>query len=158
MKLSEVKAKLLKDGVAFETLGNGSTVKEQYPPANSIINVGQRIYLLTEDSPSMKIPNLEGESLRDAMEVLTLMKVKVNVQGEGFVASQLEAKENGQRIVQLTLKSAQELITGSSGSDETSSAGSANANGEETGDKETEGTADNEAEATDQGQGDTEGE
>ena len=61
----------------------------------------------------MKIPNLEGESLRDAMEVLTLMKVKVNVQGEGYVVSQLEAKENGQRIVQLTLKSAQELITGS---------------------------------------------
>ena len=71
----------------------------------------------------MKIPNLEGESLRDAMEVLTLMKVKVNVQGEGYVVSQLEAKENGQRIVQLTLKSAQELITGSSSSDETSSVG-----------------------------------
>lgn len=106
----------------------------------------------------MKIPNLEGESLRDAMEVLTLMKVKVNVQGEGFVASQLEAKENGQRIVQLTLKSAQELITGSSSTDETSSDGNENANGEETGDKETEGTPDNEAEANDQGQGDTEGE
>lgn len=158
MKLSEVKAKLLKDGVAFETLGNGSTVKEQYPPANATISVGQRIYLLTEDSPSMKIPNLEGESLRDAMEVLTLMKVKVNVQGEGFVASQLEAKENGQRIVQLTLKSAQELITGSSSTDETSSDSNENANGEETGDKETEGTPDNEAEANDPGQGDTEGE
>lgn len=158
MKLSDVKAKLLKDGVAFETLGNGSTVKEQYPPANATISVGQRIYLLTEDSPSMKIPNLEGESLRDAMEVLTLMKVKVNVQGEGFVASQLEAKENGQRIVQLTLKSAQELITGSSSTDETSSDGNENANGEETGDKETEGTPDNEAEPNDPGQGDTEGE
>lgn len=140
LKLSDVKAKLLKDGVAFETLGNGNTVKEQYPPANAIISAGQRIYLLTEDSPTMKIPNLEGESLRDAMEVLTLMKVKVNVQGEGYVVSQLEAKENGQRIVQLTLKSAQELITGSSSSDETSSAGNEDPNGEESNDEETETT------------------
>ena len=106
----------------------------------------------------MKIPNLEGESLRDAMEVLTLMKVKVNVQGEGYVVSQLEAKENGQRIVQLTLKSAQELITGSGSSDETSSVGGENANGEETDGKESDGTADNDVEATDQGQGKTEGE
>lgn len=88
----------------------------------------------------MKIPNLEGESLRDAMEVLTLMKVKVNVQGEGYVVSQLEAKENGQRIVQLTLKSAQELITGSSSSDETSSDGNEDPNGEESTDEETETT------------------
>lgn len=140
MKLSEAKAKLLKDGVAFETLGNGSTVKEQYPPANATIGPGQRIYLLTEDSPTMEIPNLEGESLRDAMEVLTLMKVKVNVQGEGYVASQLEAKENGQRIVQLTLKSAEELITGT-----------------ETPDDEAEPPPDNEAGATGEGEGQGQG-
>lgn len=94
----------------------------------------------------MKIPNLEGESLRDAMEVLTLMKVKVNVQGEGYVVSQLEAKENGQRIVQLTLKSAQELITGSSGSDETSSDGSEESSGDESTDEETEATGKTEGE------------
>ncbi|MGC6587388.1 penicillin-binding transpeptidase domain-containing protein [Paenibacillus sp. Dod16] len=146
LKLSDVKAKLLKDGVAFETLGNGNTVKEQYPPANAIISAGQRIYLLTEDSPTMKIPNLEGESLRDAMEVLTLMKVKVNVQGEGYVVSQLEAKENGQRIVQLTLKSAQELITGSSSSDETSSDGSEESSDKESTDEETEATGKTEGE------------
>ncbi|ANA81676.1 PASTA domain-containing protein [Paenibacillus glucanolyticus] len=138
MKLSEAKAKLLEDGVAFETLGNGSTVKEQYPPPKATISAGQRIYLLTEDSPTMEIPNLEGESLRDAMEVLTLMKVKVNVQGEGYVASQLEAKENGQRIVQLTLKSAEELLTGT-----------------DTPEDEAEPPADNEAGAT--GEGETEG-
>ncbi|MCV4229794.1 penicillin-binding transpeptidase domain-containing protein [Virgibacillus sp. LDC1] len=158
MKVSEVKTKLLDEGMTFETLGSGSTVKQQYPPAGVPLSSGQNIYLITEDNASMEIPHLQGESLRDAMEVLTLMKVKVSVQGEGYVAEQLETTENGQRTVHLTLKSAQELITGKSSSDETSSVGTENANGEEAGGKESEGTADNDAEATDQGQGNTEGE
>lgn len=102
------------------------------------MSAGQRIYLLTEDNASMQIPHLQGESLRDAMEVLTLMKVKVNVQGEGYVAEQLETTENGQRTVHLTLKSAEELLTGS-----------------DTPEDEAEPPADNEAGAT--GEGETEG-
>lgn len=117
MKVSEVKKKLLNEGMTFETLGGGSTVKQQYPPAGSAMSAGQNIYLLTEDNASMGIPHLEGESLRDAMEVLTLMKVKVTVQGEGYVAEQLETSQNGQRTVHLTLKSANELITGTSKDD-----------------------------------------
>ncbi|KOP64170.1 stage V sporulation protein D [Bacillus sp. FJAT-18019] len=117
MKVSEVKTKLLNEGMTFETLGSGSTVKQQYPPAGAAMSAGQNIYLLTEDNASMGIPHLEGESLRDAMEVLTLMKVKVTVQGEGYVTEQLETSKNGQRTVHLTLKSAEELITGSSTDD-----------------------------------------
>ncbi|MEX3616592.1 penicillin-binding transpeptidase domain-containing protein [Paenibacillus glucanolyticus] len=138
MKVSEVKTKLLDEGATFETLGSGSTVKQQYPPAGAAMSAGQRIYLLTEDNASMQIPHLQGESLRDAMEVLTLMKVKVNVQGEGYVAEQLETTENGQRTVHLTLKSAEELLTGS-----------------DTPEDEAEPPADNEAGAT--GEGETEG-
>jgi len=114
MKVSEVKTKLLNEGMTFETLGSGSTVKQQYPPAGTAMSAGQNIYLLTEDNASMGIPHLQGESLRDAMEVLTLMKVKVTVRGEGYVAEQLETSQNGQRTVHLRLKSAEELITGSS--------------------------------------------
>ncbi|GAB6929614.1 penicillin-binding protein 2B [Paenibacillus sp. JCM 10914] len=111
-QVSEVKAKLLEEGVTFELLGSGNTVKQQYPPPGTPISGGQRLYLLTEDGASMKIPHLQGESLRDAMEVLTLMRVKVNVQGEGYVAEQLETSENGQRTVHLTLRTAEELATG----------------------------------------------
>lgn len=117
MKVSEVKTKLLNEGMTFETLGSGSTVKQQYPPAGTAMSAGQNIYLLTEDNASMGIPHLQGESLRDAMEVLTLMKVKVTVQGEGYVTEQLETSQNGQRTVHLTLKTAEELITGSSTGD-----------------------------------------
>lgn len=112
MKVSEVKTKLLAEGFPFETLGKGSTVKKQYPPAGSSMGAGQRIYLLTEDDAKMKIPDLKGESLRDAMEVLTLMKVRASVQGEGYVAEQKEATENGRRVVYLTLKSAEDTVKG----------------------------------------------
>lgn len=112
MKVKEVKTKLLAEGFAFETLGKGSTVKKQYPPAGSTMGAGQRIYLLTEDDAKMKIPDLRGESLRDAMEVLTLLKVQVNVQGEGYVVDQKENTENGKRVVYLTLKSAEDTVKG----------------------------------------------
>lgn len=112
MKVSEVKAKLLAEGLTFETLGKGSTVKKQYPPAGASIAASQKIYLLTEENTSMKIPDLKGESLRDAMEVLTLMKVRVNVKGEGYVAEQKEITEKGQRVVYLTLKSAADTVKG----------------------------------------------
>ncbi|WP_054956617.1 penicillin-binding transpeptidase domain-containing protein [Paenibacillus dakarensis] len=110
MKVSEVKAKLLAEGIAFETLGQGSTVKKQYPPPGASMTAGQKIYLLTEEGTAMKIPNLKGESLRDAMEVLTLMKVRVQVQGEGYVSEQKEITEKGQRVVYLTLQSAADTV------------------------------------------------
>lgn len=108
MKVSEAKAKLLEEGVVFETLGGGSTVKKQFPEPGTPISGAQRIYLLTEDEATMSVPNLQGESLRDAMEVLTLMRVKVMVQGEGYVTKQMETSENGQRTVHLTLTPAED--------------------------------------------------
>ncbi|WP_106768313.1 penicillin-binding transpeptidase domain-containing protein [Paenibacillus faecalis] len=124
MKVSEVKTKLLAEGFVFETLGKGSTVKQQYPPANEPIEAGQRIYLLTEENDKMKIPDLRGESLRDALEVLNLMKVKVHVQGEGYVVDQKEGTENGKRVVYLTLKPAEDTVK----KDKSSSSDGAKAN------------------------------
>lgn len=112
MKVSEVKAKLLAEGFTFETLGKGTKVLKQYPAAGASMSANQKIYLLTEDGSEMKIPDLKGESLRDAMEVLTLMKVKVNVQGEGYVSEQKEITEKGKRVVYLTLKTAADTIKG----------------------------------------------
>lgn len=112
MKVKDVKTKLLAEGFAFESLGKGNTVKKQYPPAGASMGSGQRIYILTEDDTQMEIPDLKGESLRDAMEVLTLMKVRVSVQGEGYVSEQKEGAEKGRRVVYLTLKSASDTVKG----------------------------------------------
>ncbi|WP_438351625.1 penicillin-binding transpeptidase domain-containing protein [Paenibacillus sp. FA6] len=101
--IESAKSELLNTGIAYETLGKGNKVMRQYPAKGSIMSGGQRIYLLTEDSETMGIPDLKGESLRDALQVLTLMKLKVNVEGEGYVVEQQEIQDQGNRIVQLTL-------------------------------------------------------
>ncbi|BFH61479.1 penicillin-binding transpeptidase domain-containing protein [Paenibacillus azoreducens] len=102
--IADAEKQLLKSGIAFDTLGKGPTVMKQFPAKGTPLNPGQRIYLLTETDKTMEVPDLRGESLRDALDVLTLMKVAVNVNGEGYVAGQQVVNQGGKRIVQLTMK------------------------------------------------------
>lgn len=104
VSLKDAKSRLTKKGIAFDTLGKGSNVISQYPKAGTMLSSAQRVFLLTEDSKTMEIPDLKGVSLRDAMEILTLMQVKVSVDGEGYVASQKVTKVNGVRNITLTLQ------------------------------------------------------
>ncbi|MBE9912764.1 PASTA domain-containing protein [Paenibacillus donghaensis] len=101
---ADAEKQLLKSGIAFDTLGKGPKVMKQFPAKGTPLNPGQRIYLLTETDKTMEVPDLRGESLRDALDVLTLMKVAVNVNGEGYVAGQQVVNQGGKRIVQLTMK------------------------------------------------------
>ncbi|MBB3127357.1 penicillin-binding protein 2B [Paenibacillus rhizosphaerae] len=100
----DAKQKLLNAGIDFETIGKGTSVIRQYPAAGTPMSPGQRIYLLTEETDKMTVPDLKGESLRDALDILTLLKCSVTVQGEGYVSEQLVTDKNGKRSVQLTLK------------------------------------------------------
>ncbi|WP_408892391.1 penicillin-binding transpeptidase domain-containing protein [Paenibacillus taichungensis] len=108
----QARSQLLNAGIAYETLGQGENVIRQYPVAGAAMNPGQRIYLLTEESSKMKIPDLTGESLRDALEVLSLMKVGVTVKGEGYVVKQTEQVAGEQRTVELVLQTAKAAVTG----------------------------------------------
>lgn len=103
---------LLKQGIAYETVGKGSKIVRQYPEAGVKMKPGQRIYLLTEDSANMTIPDFTGVSLRDTLQVLTLMRVGVQVSGEGYVVSQKAQMVNGKRIVSVMLQPAKETVTG----------------------------------------------
>ncbi|WP_044876134.1 penicillin-binding transpeptidase domain-containing protein [Paenibacillus sp. IHBB 10380] len=107
----KAKKELLNTGIAFETLGKGKTVINQYPAKGSVMSSGQRIYLLTEENDRMKVPDLKGESLRDALQVLTLMKLTASVEGEGFVTEQKEIKEGNKRKVLLNLSPADEMAS-----------------------------------------------
>ncbi|MFE6077123.1 penicillin-binding transpeptidase domain-containing protein [Paenibacillus sp. NPDC057886] len=108
----QARSQLLNAGIAYETLGQGENVIRQYPVAGAAMNPGQRVYLLTEESSKMKIPDLTGESLRDALEVLSLMKVGVTVKGEGYVVKQTEQVAGEQRTVELVLQTAKAAVTG----------------------------------------------
>lgn len=103
---------LLQQGVAYETVGKGSTVVRQYPSPSALMTPGQRIYLLTEDSGDMEIPDLTGVSLRDSLELLTLMKISAKIDGEGYVIRQKEEKQGDKRVLSLLLQPAKETVTG----------------------------------------------
>ncbi|MEK5643324.1 stage V sporulation protein D [Paenibacillus rhizosphaerae] len=104
LAVKDAKHKLLNAGIDFETIGKGASVIRQFPAAGTPMSPGQRIYLLTEETDKMTVPDLKGESLRDALDILTLLKCSVTVQGEGYVSEQLVTDKNGKRSVQLTLK------------------------------------------------------
>ncbi|MBB3127079.1 penicillin-binding protein 2B [Paenibacillus rhizosphaerae] len=83
LAVKDAKQKLLNVGIDFETIGKGTSVIRQFPAAGTPMIPGQRIYLLTEETDKMTVPDLKGESLRDALDILTLLKCSVTVQGEG---------------------------------------------------------------------------
>ncbi|MDO3409207.1 penicillin-binding transpeptidase domain-containing protein [Saccharibacillus sp. CPCC 101409] len=113
MNIEDAKSKLLEEGIAYEQVGAGAKVLEQYPAESSAMYAGQKIYLLTEDKETMKVPDLTGLALRDAVDILTLMDVSISTKGSGYVASQkLKTDAEGRRVVVLTLKSAKVTVTG----------------------------------------------
>ncbi|RRJ66667.1 PASTA domain-containing protein [Paenibacillus oralis] len=104
MDVQKAKDTLVASGISYATLGSGTGIISQYPKAGSFLKTGQFVYLLTEEGANMKIPNLKGESLRDALELLSVLQVPVTAKGEGYVASQKVIEENGARRVELTLE------------------------------------------------------
>lgn len=101
--MQEARKLLIEQGFDFETVGSGSSVVSQYPEAETLLASGQRIYLLSQQGEQASIPDLKGQSLRDALEVLNLLKVGISVEGEGYVTEQTETTSNGKKLVQLKL-------------------------------------------------------
>ncbi|OKP91110.1 stage V sporulation protein D [Paenibacillus helianthi] len=95
---------LIDQGFDFEAVGQGTNVVSQYPEKGTLLAVGQRIYLLSQQGDKPVIPDLRGQSLRDALEVLSLLKVGISVDGEGYVSGQTEGTKNGKTQVTLSLK------------------------------------------------------
>ncbi|BCG60244.1 penicillin-binding transpeptidase domain-containing protein [Paenibacillus sp. URB8-2] len=102
--MKSAKEELIDQGFDFESVGGGPSVVSQYPAAGTALSSGQKVYLLSEQGDKPTIPDLRGESLRDALEVLTLLKVGIQVDGEGYVSKQQESVNNGKTKVSLTLK------------------------------------------------------
>jgi penicillin-binding protein 2B len=83
-------------------LGTGNQVKSQLPEAGSVLPASQHIYLMTSDSLS-EVPELAGLSLRDALEMCSLLQANCSVQGEGYVVSQQVDSSSGRMKVLLVL-------------------------------------------------------
>lgn len=102
MPLGTAKNELSKRSFDAVVVGKGTKVIGQLPKAGSVLPKSQHVYLLTEESLS-EVPDLAGLSLRDAMEMCSLLKATCTVQGEGYVAAQEVGKDGDRLSVRLML-------------------------------------------------------
>jgi len=103
LKVLQARAELTVRNLELELIGNGGTVLQQVPAAGALVSPGQRIYLITEQRDKLKVPDLTGLSLRDALEISSVLGVRLIANGEGYVAVQKESEENGERTLHVTL-------------------------------------------------------
>lgn len=135
LSLEEAKNTLKGKGISYATLGSGKELVSQFPKAGITLKSGQHMYLLTEDVSTMTIPNVKGESLREAMELLSALQVAVTAEGQGYVVSQTVSEENGQRKVHLVLEPPDKEADDSADAEEATSSEDGEASS--TGDEET---------------------
>ncbi len=124
--LAQAKATLSPKNLTFEIIGNGKSVLQQIPAAGSVVNPSQRVYLLTEQRDKLKVPDMTGLSLRDALEITTLLGIQLIPEGQGYVVSQKEETKNGKRSLKIVLapQTGADAIEGDEGAPE-SNAGDA---------------------------------
>lgn len=102
-QVAQAKAELKAKAMTFELVGNGKTVLQQIPAAGSSVHPTQRIYLITEQREKLAIPDLTGVSLRDALELTSLIGIRLIPEGQGFVVSQKEETLNNVRVLKVVL-------------------------------------------------------
>lgn len=104
-KLESVKTTLASEEITYQVIGNGDKVIKQYPERNDKITNKDTIYLITNDT-NLTIPNVVGLSSKVANNLLSLLGVKVKLEGVGYVTNQNIAENtpitNGMEIT-LTL-------------------------------------------------------
>ena len=104
LQIPQAQTELQARGLNYELLGSGTTVIKQIPKAGSSVPSSQRIYLLTEERSQLTVPNMRGLSLRDALEVCSLLDMRCISEGEGYVTSQMQAKLDGEDVIKLVLQ------------------------------------------------------
>jgi penicillin-binding protein 2B len=101
--LVDAKKQLGDSKIKYDVLGKGASVIAQFPAGSTEISPNERIYLLTEESEGVDLPNMQGKSMRDALAVCSFMKVDCQVSGEGYVASQTVVSGGERQAVALQL-------------------------------------------------------
>lgn len=82
-----IKSELEKNQMKVFVLGSGDKIINQYPSKGSKLYPNSVVVLLT-DNYDRAIPNLVGLSYKDASNILRLMGIKYNLEGNGYVVSQ----------------------------------------------------------------------
>lgn len=104
LTVSAASAELNKRDLAHEILGNGRKVVEQFPLPGTEMVAGQRMYILTQSKEQISVPEFTGKSMRDTLKVCTILRMKCQVSGEGYVVNQNVSGTGNNRIIALEFK------------------------------------------------------
>ncbi|MFC1541369.1 penicillin-binding transpeptidase domain-containing protein [Candidatus Latescibacterota bacterium] len=91
--IREAVGKLIEIGFDTVVVGDSTNVAQQSPMPGAELNVGEKITLYSnvvtgENKNEIKVPNLKGKTLREAVQYLVQLNLAVNVNGSGIVESQ----------------------------------------------------------------------
>ncbi|MFV9509993.1 penicillin-binding protein [Tepidibacillus sp. LV47] len=89
--VSTIEKKLKVQGIIPIVIGDGKTILAQYPKAGNQLALGEHVYLITIPKEEIRIPDLRGKSLREAMEYCSALDISIKIVGSGFVREQSEA-------------------------------------------------------------------
>jgi len=132
MSVGQAKQELANHSFDAHTLGQGAKVIQQVPKPNSMLPTSQSVFLITDTKGGAgTVPNMQGLSLRDALELCSLLGASCTAKGEGYVVSQQADSSSGKLTVALTLSPAGEdsATEGTSGSSEANADSSGGASG-----------------------------
>ncbi|MFD0715132.1 penicillin-binding transpeptidase domain-containing protein [Paenibacillus sp. GCM10027626] len=102
--VSKAKDALSKKELSAEVVGKGKVVKQQIPKKGTVVSPSQKVYLITEDREKIAVPDMRGLSMRDALEICSLLNIRFVTVGQGFVTDQVMGQKNGERVLKLVLK------------------------------------------------------
>ena len=85
--LETTKTTLTSAGITYQVIGSGTKVIKQYPEKEDTITNKDTVYLITNDS-NLTVPSLTGLSSKVANNLMSLLGVKVTLDGVGYVTGQ----------------------------------------------------------------------
>lgn len=90
--INSITSTLEKEKILPIALGEGNVIK-QYPKQGDVVNAGSRIFLVGNN---VKMPNIEGWSMRDVMDLSKVLQLNLKTTGSGYVSKQ--SIEKGQDL------------------------------------------------------------
>jgi len=93
MNVEDAIAKINKIGFNPVVIGDTTMVVRQFPLSGAELNRGANITLYSSvvigaKNNRIKVPNLKGKTMREAVQHLVQLNLEVNVSGSGIVQSQ----------------------------------------------------------------------
>lgn len=88
MSIVKSKGYLYDLGLKPNIIGDGHTVLQQYPEGETEVVKGKEVYLISVPNEKIMVPDFIGKSLREALELSTILEINIKINGSGIVIEQ----------------------------------------------------------------------